>query len=71
MLGRLPQGAWRDLVRARDADAAPQPHRSGRTVGFAAVRANMGERLRANRKDRLRRAAGELLRMLGHMTGPD
>lgn len=31
----------------------------------------MAQQLRANRQDRIRRAASELLRMLGHMTGPD
>jgi hypothetical protein len=31
----------------------------------------MAQQLRANRQDRLRRAAAELLRMLGHMIGSD
>ena len=31
----------------------------------------MAQQLRAKRQDRLRRAAGELLRMRGHVTGPD
>lgn len=65
------QGAYRDRARARAAAAAPEPHRSGRPVAFTAAQASVADQLRATRQDRLRRAAGELLRMLGHTAGAD